>query len=118
MKPTDVEEFLTDLNAGVFTKQVGEAISRVAVGVVDHGRKGQVRITLDMTRIGEAENCQVMVKHKIDYAQPNLRGTTKIDSTTETPMHVTPNGVSLFDNAPVKQMFDKKDTPIRAVPTK
>jgi|SRR5699024_11121786 len=118
MKPTDVQEFLTDLNAGVFEKQVAQAISLVAAGVVDHGRKGQVRITLDMTRIGEAENSQVMVKHKVDYAQPNLRGTTKVDSTTETPMYVTAEGVSLFDNAPVKQMFPKKDTPVKAVPTK
>lgn len=113
MKPTNLEEFLGDLNAGVFADQVADAISRVAAGVVDHGRKGQVRITLDMKRINDGH--QIMVSHKLDYNQPNLRGNTKVDTTTETPMYVTSEGVCLFDKT-TPQLFDGKQAPVLAVP--
>lgn len=113
MKPTNIEEFLKDLNAGVFAEQVADAISRVAAGVVDHGRKGQVRITLDMKRINDGH--QIMVSHKLDYNQPNLRGNTKVDTTTQTPMYVTDQGVSLFDKS-TPQLFNDKQAPVKAVP--
>ena len=48
MKATDVKNFIGDLNAGVFEQQLGRALSDVASGVITHGKKGQVKITLDL----------------------------------------------------------------------
>jgi len=111
MKPTDTTEFFNNLNAGVFIEQIGRALSDVAAGVVDHGKKGKVIITLDMAPIGESN--QVKVNHKLDYTQPTKRGSKREDTALDTPMYVTPNGIEPFQNTPNLDMF--RDTPIPAL---
>lgn len=54
MKATDATEFLNSLNGGVFVQQLGRALSDVGAGVVDHGKKGKVVITLELSQIGES----------------------------------------------------------------
>jgi len=112
MKATDTTEFLGSLNAGVFAQQVGRALSDVAAGVVDHGKKGKVVLTFELSQIGESN--QVKVNHKLDFAQPTKRGTKREDTALDTPMYVTANGIELFQNDPTAQLFNKQDTPVRA----
>ena len=112
MKATDTSEFINSLNAGVFADQVGRALSDVAAGVVDHGKKGKVVITLELSRIGESN--QVKINHKLDFTAPTKRGSKREDTALDTPMYVTPDGVVLFQTNPTDQLFKKEDTPVPA----
>lgn len=112
MKATDTTEFLGSLNAGVFAQQVGRALSDVAAGVVDHGKKGKVVLTFELSQIGESN--QVKINHKLDFAQPTKRGTKREDTALDTPMYVTANGIELFQNDPTAQLFSKQDAPVAA----
>ena len=112
MKATDTSEFINSLNAGVFADQVGRAISDVAAGVVDHGKKGKVVISLELSRIGESN--QVKINHKLVYTTPTRRGSKREDTALDTPMYVTENGLELFQNDPTKQLFKNQETPVKA----
>lgn len=112
MKATDTTEFLQSLNAGVFAQQVGTALSAVAAGVVDHGKKGKVTLTFELSQIGESN--QVKINHKLDYIQPTKRGSKREDTALDTPMYVTPNGIELFQTNPTDQMFSREDAPVIA----
>ena len=109
MKATDASEFLNSLNAGVFSSQVGRALSDVAAGVVDHGKKGKVVITLELSRIGESN--QVKINHKLDFTQPTKRGSKREDTALDTPMYVTENGLELFQTNPTDQLFSREQAP-------
>tara|TARA_R110001592_G_scaffold336298_3_gene621775 strand:+ start:35 stop:361 length:327 start_codon:yes stop_codon:yes gene_type:complete len=92
---TEIQQFLADLNGGVFEQQVSQALSDVASGVVLHGKAGQVVIKLDLSRISESS--QVKIKHKLEFNKPTSKGSVREDLTTETPMHVGKQGkLSLF----------------------
>lgn len=96
-KSTDVCDFITDLTAGAFAEQIGMAISDVCSQVVATGKKGQVKLTFDVSLLGEKGMGQVQVKHKLDYTAPETFGTRKEDYVRETPMYCSSNGtVSLF----------------------
>lgn len=77
MKATDTNDFFNSLNAGVFSQQIGRALSDVAAGVVDHSKQGE-------------------------------------DSTLDTPLYVTESGLTLFQNDPTAQLFNRTDTPVKA----
>lgn len=109
MKPTDIDRFMHDLNGGVFAQQIAHALSDVAAGVVDHNKPGEVTIKLKLKKLGEGH--QVSISHTLDYNQPTKRGKKREDTTTETPMHVTPNGLELFPTAPTPQMFTREEAP-------
>lgn len=110
MKPTDTAEFLTSLNAGVFIQQVGRALSDVAAGVVEHSKQGDVTIKLKIKQIGQSN--QVAVTHTLEYAQPTKRGKKREDTTLDTPLYVTPDGLTLFQTNPTDQLFRREDTPV------
>lgn len=112
MKATDVNAFINDLNAGVFAQQFAQALSDVAAGVVTHGKKGQVKLTFDISQIGESH--QVKITHKLDYNQPTKRGSKREDTALDTPMHVTPQGLSLFAQDPTAKLFTDSQAPVRA----
>ncbi|CAM4006361.1 hypothetical protein [Ectopseudomonas alcaliphila] len=110
MKPTDSSDFLQSLNSGVFASQLGRALSDVAAGCIDHGKEGQVIITLKLKQI--AQTNQVNITHKLDFVQPTKRGKKREDTTLDTPMYVTPDGLQLFQTNPTDQLFRKEDTPV------
>ncbi len=112
MKPTDSADFIQSLNAGVFAQQVGQVLSDVAAGVIDHGKEGTVTLTFKMKQI--AQTNQVNVTHKLDFSQPTKRGKKREDTTLDTPMYVTPEGLQLFQTNPTDQLFSKQDTPVLA----
>lgn len=112
MKPTDTNDFFSSLNAGVFAQQIGQALSNVAAGVIDYGKAGEVTIKLKMKQIGQSN--QVAVSHTLDFAQPTKRGKLREDSTLDTPLYLTPQGLTLFQNDPTAQLFKSEDTPVKA----
>lgn len=105
---TDLAAILDDLNGGVFSQQVGRALSDVAMGVVAHGDKGkigEVTITFKLNRIGESS--QVAVRHKLAYKRPTSKGSISEDTSNETPMYVGRGGrMSLVPDTQTKFQFD------------
>ena len=57
-KPTNAQQFVADLGAGTFANQLGAAISMVSQGAVQHNKKGQIKITLDIARIGDSSQVE------------------------------------------------------------
>lgn len=112
MKATDTNEFLNSLNAGVFSQQIGRALTDVAAGVVEFGRKGKVQITLELSQIGESN--QVKINHKLEFQAPTRRGSKREDTALDTPMYVTPEGLELFQTNPTNQMFTRDEAPVVA----
>lgn len=96
---TDFQNMVGDLSAGVFAQQVGRALSDVAAGVVDTGKKGKVTLTFDIKRMGEA--AQVVIAHRVAFKRPTMRGEATETTTSETPMYVGARGV--LSLAPMQQ---------------
>lgn len=91
-EPTGAQftDVLPELDAGVFAGKINRALSDVAMGVVQTGKKGKVSITLDMEQI--ANSHQVKLKHSLKYIKPTGNGKVTEENATETPMHVGPRG--------------------------
>lgn len=106
---TDVHEFISDLNGGVFEQMLSRCLSDVAAGVVDHEKKGVVQITFSMERIGGSQ--QVAIAHKLSYSQPKPNGKVVEEHTTKTPMHVNRGGKLTLFPENQHQMFDKSGAP-------
>lgn len=102
---TNTQEFLADLEAGVFEQKLGKILSDVAAAVVDNDRKGKVTVDFTLERIGNSY--QVQVNHKLSYAKPTLHGKSSEESTTSTPMYVGTGGrLTLFPEGQ-EQLFTK-----------
>jgi hypothetical protein len=92
---TDLNEFLGDMEAGVFAQRVAVALSEAALGVVTTGKPGKVTITFDMKQI--ADGSQVAIAHKLEFIKPTAKGRVREDNTGKTPFHVGPGGrITLF----------------------
>ncbi|MCK0153892.1 hypothetical protein MWU49_09265 [Alcanivorax sp. S6407] len=90
---TKVDDFVYDLDGGVFAEKLSRALSDVAAGTVDHGngkKKGKVVIELDMQQIGESH--QIQISHTLKVSRPTLRGKATEEDTTTTPMYVGRGG--------------------------
>ncbi|CAB4122574.1 hypothetical protein UFOVP33_23 [uncultured Caudovirales phage] len=83
---TDVGEFITDLDGGVFDRKLSIALSQVAASVVDNNKVGEVSIKLTFKRIPGTS--QVHVEHTLKYAKPTLDGKAGEEESRTTPMHV------------------------------
>ena len=81
-----LNDTLQEFDAGIFVNKVHEALKKVALGVVNHNKKGTVTIQIDLERIGETE--QVQIIHTVKYSQPTKRGKITEDNATSTPMHI------------------------------
>lgn len=87
---TKTQDFIADLDGGVFEEKIGRVLSEVAAGVVAQGRKGSVTIKFDFKQISESN--QVEVSHKLSYDKPTRRGKATEEDTTTTPMYVGNGG--------------------------
>lgn len=90
MSDYDFTEILAELDAGVFSAKTSRAMQAVALGAVEHGRKGVVTLQFTMERIGDSS--QLNVTHKLSYQKPTLRGRATEEDATSTPLHVGRNG--------------------------
>lgn len=108
---TNVQEFIADLDGGVFEQKLSHALNKVAAGVIEHNKPGKVSIDLAFKRIGDSY--QVAVDHKLVFSAPTNKGKVSEENTTKTPMHVGRGGMlSLFPENQA-QMFDRKGQPNR-----
>jgi hypothetical protein len=89
-KQPDFGATLQELDAGILLSKLSKATAQVALGVIEHNKKGKIVLTIDMERIGES--AQVNVKHQIQYQRPTLRGQAIEKDITQTPMHVNKHG--------------------------
>lgn len=94
MPQTNVDDFIGELNAGIFKDKLGTVLSEAALGVMIHGngvRKAKVKIEFTLAQIGDNE--QVLIAHKLSTDIPTKRGKQCMEDTTETPMFVGKGGV-------------------------
>lgn len=103
---TNVEQFFSDLDGGVFNEKLSMILSEVGAAVVDNGKKGKVVIEFDFAQI--ATSHQVHVSHTLKYQRPTKRGKKAEDDKTATPMYVGRGGKLTFFPENQGQMFDKK----------
>lgn len=100
---TNVAEFVSELQAGVFEQQIAKAINDTALGVVEHARKGKVIIELEFNHIKNTN--QVNISHTLTFSRPTKRGTVKEDLTYDTPMYVGRGGKVTIFPTDQKDMF-------------
>lgn len=83
---TDVGEFITDLDGGMFDRKLSAALSQVAAAVVDHDKAGEVTIKFSFRRI--AGTHQVHVAHAMKYTKPTMDGKASEEETRTTSLYV------------------------------
>lgn len=104
---TDVGEFFTDLDGGMFDRMLSVALSQVAASVVDHDRKGKVRIDFAFEHIKGTH--QVRLAHTVRFERPTMAGKASEEQSGATVMHVSKGGrlslsqPDLFDEKPQRQ---------------
>ncbi|WP_444904195.1 hypothetical protein ACJJIU_03530 [Microbulbifer sp. CnH-101-E] len=103
---TNVTQLFADLDGGVFIEKLAHTLSEVAGAVTDHEKKGEVSITLKMSKIQNSD--QVQIEHTVKFKKPTPRGSIIQDDATSTPMYVGVKGALSF--FPVKQppLFDQE----------
>ncbi|MGC6386538.1 hypothetical protein ACMV8I_02590 [Ewingella sp. S1.OA.A_B6] len=90
---TNVPEFLSELDAGIFENKIAAALNAVAFGVLNNGGKGKVVIEIDVDRMSNTmEEKRVMLSHKLKFVSPTPRGKSSEEDKTETPMYVGKGG--------------------------
>lgn len=105
---TNVAEFVSELQAGVFEQQIATAINETALAVVEHARKGKVTIELDFKHIPNTN--QVNIAHTLTFNRPTKRGSKKEDLTYDTPMYVGRGGkVTIFPTEQKDMFVPNKD---------
>lgn len=62
----------------------------MALGVVEHGKKGNVTISLNLSQIGDGKSVQI--EHALKYSAPTKNGKKAEENTTHTPMYVDGKG--------------------------
>ncbi len=64
-KQADFTESVNEFDAGLLASKLSQVLGHVALGVIEHSKKGTVTLSLSLEQISESS--QVNVKHKISY---------------------------------------------------
>ncbi|MCG8004669.1 MAG: hypothetical protein JAY88_14615 [Candidatus Thiodiazotropha lotti] len=112
VRPTDLGEFASDLDAGIFGEKVAHFISDIAQAVVSEELNakaidGKLTLTFTMKRFGTTGS-QVMVTHKLDAKIPTTHGHVNEIETKQTAMYVNEGGKTTFFMENQGQMFSKE----------
>ena len=83
---TDVGEFITDLDGGVFDRKLSVALSQVAAAAVDHDKAGEVSIKFTFKKI--PGTTQVHCEHQLKFSKPTQDGKAGEEEKRTTPLHV------------------------------
>lgn len=83
---TDVGEFITDLDGGVFDRKLSVALSQVAAAAVDHDKVGEVSIKFSFKKI--PGTTQVHCEHHLKFSKPTPDGKAGEEEKRTTPLHV------------------------------
>ncbi|MDN2661815.1 hypothetical protein OW492_00320 [Psychromonas sp. 14N.309.X.WAT.B.A12] len=98
MSKTNIDNFIGELESGIFKEKLSHMLSDVALGQVIHSggnRKGKVNIELTFSQVGD--NNQVIIASKLSHTTITKRGMKSEQTTTETPMYVGKGGVLTID---------------------
>lgn len=87
---TDVSEFLSDLDAGVFERKLSVALSQAAAAVVDHDKVGEVTVKFSLKKIPGTS--QVSCSHLLKFSRPTSGGKVSEEDSRDTVLHVGKNG--------------------------
>jgi len=90
---TNVDDFLGELNAGMFIDKLAHLLSNAALGTVLNGqgnKKGKVTCEFSFSKVGE--NDQIIVQTKMSHSTPTKRGKKSEDDVSDTPMFVGKGG--------------------------
>ena len=98
---TNVDEFISELGAGVLKEKLAAALSEVALGAVINGGPVKGKLSLDLTISQMGDNSQVIISHRITTSVPTRRGKRTEEDTTETAMFVGRGGAMTI--APPKE---------------
>ena len=107
---TDVSEFITDLDGGMFDRMLSKALSDTAAAAVDHDKVGEVTLKFNFKKI--PGTAQVHCAHTIKFSCPTEDGKRGEEATRTTALHVGKFGsLSL---APANQMafFNRTGAPV------
>lgn len=94
MPETNVDDFISELGAGVIKEKIAHVLSEAALGTVLNGsgnKKGKVGLEFTFQKVGD--NDQVVVSTKISQTVPTKRGKQSLEDTTDTSMFVGKGGV-------------------------
>lgn len=100
--PTDVAEFVTDLDGGQFELLASMALSESAAATIDFGRVSEVTIKFKIEQIPGTH--QVRIQHDTKFKRPTSMGTKTEETGGATVMHVGKYGAlslaqpGMFDN--------------------
>jgi len=83
---TDVGEFITDLDGGVFDRKLSIALSSVTAATVDNDKNGEVTVKLTFSRIPGTS--QVRCEHTLKYVKPTMDGKAGEEEKRSTVLHV------------------------------
>lgn len=83
---TDVSEFISDLDGGVFERKLSIALSQVAAATVDNDKAGEVSIKLNFKRI--PGTTQVRCEHTLKFIKPTMDGKAGEEEARSTVLHV------------------------------
>ena len=83
---TDVTEFLSDLDAGIFERKLSVALSQAAAAVTDHDKVGEVTVKFSLKKI--AGTSQVNCTHLLTYSRPTSSGKVREEDKRSTVLHV------------------------------
>lgn len=90
-KQTNVDDFVGELEGGIFKERLAIMLTEAALGAVLHNRKGKVSVNFDISRVNESG--QVMVSANMKNTKPTKRGEITEAVKSDTPMWVGKGGV-------------------------
>lgn len=91
--PTNVENFIGEVNAGVLAKQIGHALSDVAESVLSHEDKGEITLKIKMAPSKNAS--QVELDYTLDYKAPKAKKGFRSERTPGNTLMYVGNGGKL-----------------------
>lgn len=83
---TDVGEFITDLDGGMFDRKLSVALSQVAAASIDHDKVGEVSIKFTFEKIPGTSQAQCT--HMLKFSKPTESGKSGEEEKRTTPLHV------------------------------
>ena len=83
---TDVPEFVSDLDGGIFETMLSQALSETAAASIDHGKAGEVTIKFKFEKIVGTH--QVRLQHDMKFSKPTSMGKSSEETSGATVLHV------------------------------
>ena len=109
---TDVAEFISDLDGGVFERQLSVALSQSAAAAVDNQKQSEVTVKLVLKPIRGTS--QVHVAHTLVFKKPTSTGKTSEETNQTTTMHVGKFGRLSLVPETQTEMFAKRENQVGA----